>query len=91
MKTNETGETFYGLDFGYTNPTALVKIVHYEGANYVKEILYQSHIDELAPVLKSLVPKKATIYADCAEPRSIELLYREGFNIKPFDFCSGVG
>ena len=38
----EGGDTFYGLDFGFTNPCALVKIKHYDGANYIQELLYES-------------------------------------------------
>lgn len=81
----EQGEVFYGLDFGFTNPCAMVKVTHYEGANYVEELLYETGITDLIPHLQRLVPKRATIYADSAEPKSIELIYRAGFNIKPSD------
>lgn len=81
----ENGEVFYGLDFGFTNPCAMVKVTHYEGANYVEELLYETGITDLVPYLQRLVPKRATIYADSAEPKSIELIYRAGFNIKPSD------
>jgi phage terminase large subunit len=34
-------------------------------------------------LIKEKLPERATIYADAAEPKSIEELYRQGFNIKP--------
>ena len=79
-----SGDVFYGLDFGYTNPSALVKITHYEGANYVEEILYERGLtlSDLTNRIKQILPKNALIYADSAEPKSIEELYRAGFNVK---------
>ncbi len=79
------GDTFYGLDFGYTNPSAMVRVTHYEGANYVEEILYQSSltVPEMINILKGLVTSNSVIYADAAEPKTIEEIYKAGFNIKP--------
>ncbi|NDH09654.1 MAG: hypothetical protein EBY16_08615, partial [Gammaproteobacteria bacterium] len=79
------GDTFYGLDFGYVHPAALIKVTHYEGQNYFEEIIYQSSLtlSDLSRLIKEKVPERATIYADAAEPKSIEELYRQGFNIKP--------
>jgi phage terminase large subunit len=81
------GDVFYGLDFGYTNPSALVKVTHYEGSNYVEEMLYQSAltVPEMINILKGLVRDKAVIYADAAEPKTIEEIYKAGFNIVPSD------
>jgi len=79
------GDVFYGLDFGYVHPAALVKVTHYEGQNYFEEIVYQSGLtlSDLSRIIKEKLPERATIYADAAEPKSIEELYRQGFNIKP--------
>ena len=79
------GDTFYGLDFGYVHPAALIKVTHYEGQNYFEEIIYQSGLtlSDLSRLIKEKVPERSTIYADAAEPKSIEELYRQGFNIKP--------
>lgn len=81
------GDVFYGLDFGYTNPSAMVKVTHHEGSNYVEEVLYQSSltVPELINRLKQIVGDKAPIYADAAEPKTIEEVYKAGFNIKPSD------
>ena len=79
------GDVFYGLDFGYVHPAALVKVTHHEGQNYFEEIVYQSGLtlSDLSRLIKEKLPERSTIYADAAEPKSIEELYRQGFNIKP--------
>jgi phage terminase large subunit len=79
------GDVFYGLDFGYVHPAALIKVTHHEGQNYFEEIVYQSGLtlSDLSRLIKEKLPERATIYADAAEPKSIEELYRQGFNIKP--------
>jgi phage terminase large subunit len=38
-------------------------------------------LNELVTRVRELVPNLATIYADAAEPRSIEELYRAGLNV----------
>jgi len=79
------GDVFYGLDFGYVHPAALIKVTHHEGQNYFEEIIYQSGLtlSDLSRLIREKLPERATIYADAAEPKSIEELYRQGFNIKP--------
>ncbi len=81
------GEIIYGLDFGYTAPCALVKIEIHDENIYVEELLYRSGltVSELAAYLKNLNIGHAEIYADAAEPKSIEEIYRYGMNIKPAD------
>ena len=75
----------YGLDWGYTNdPTALVA-VYREGDNlYIKEMLYATNLTNLdiATRIKELGISD-TIYADSAEPKSIEELRRLGIRILP--------
>jgi phage terminase large subunit len=80
------GQIFYGLDFGYTAPTALVKVEYYEGAIYVEEMLYQSKLtaSDLVNKLKVLnLSRSDEIFCDSAEPKTIEELTRCGFNAKP--------
>ncbi|MCR5504700.1 MAG: PBSX family phage terminase large subunit [Elusimicrobiaceae bacterium] len=85
IPTNST-EIFYGLDFGFNNPTALVQITVYDGKFYVNEILYQSGltnsalIEKLKILLKDFESK--IIYADAAEPNRIAEIELAGFNIK---------
>ena len=79
------GDIFFGLDFGFTNPSAFVRIEYYEGAYYIEELIYQSGLTkpELNEKIKSFNTGYGVIYADAAEPDSIEELYRMGCNIKP--------
>jgi phage terminase large subunit len=82
-----SGDVFYGLDFGYTDPVALVKCVVIGKALYSQELIYQSGLtnEDLTRRMVELGIKKGhdEIFADAAEPKSIEEIYRLGFNIKP--------
>lgn len=79
------GEVVYGLDFGFVHPTAMVKVEVYEGDIFVEEIIYQSGLvkSELNELILNQNIANSYIYADAAEPDSIEELYRKGLNIHP--------
>lgn len=79
-------DQFYGLDFGFNYPAALVHIGNYDGELYEREIIYQTHLTntELIELMgECKVNKKIPIYADSAEPKSIEDIYKAGYNIHP--------
>jgi phage terminase large subunit len=78
------GHTCFGLDFGYNNPTALVRVTEHEQSLYWKEEIYQSHLttQDLIGLLKQII-KGETIYCDSAEPDRIEELKRAGFKAVP--------
>ena len=70
-----------GLDFGYTNdPTAIVEIYNYDGKRILNELKYQTGMlnSDIAKVLPNNIP----IYADSAEPKSIDEIRRYGKTIK---------
>ena len=76
-----------GLDFGYTNdPTALVE-TFIDGDNmYVNELLYRTGMtnqDIAKEPSKINIDRRDEVFADSAEPKSIEEIYRMGWNIKP--------
>jgi phage terminase large subunit len=77
----------YGMDFGYTNdPTALVAVYKSGDNLYVDELIYRTGMTnpDISNVLSSLgLDRRAEIYADSAEPKSIEELHRMGWNVKP--------
>ena len=77
----------YGLDFGFTNdPTALVKVSQNGNELYVEQLLYHTNLtnQDISAKLDELgVSKYDVIYADSAEPKSIEELHRMGWNVKP--------
>lgn len=79
-------DEFYGLDFGYNYPTALIKIGNKDHEIYAEELIYQTHLTnpELIELMNERkVHKKLPIYADSAEPKSIEDLCSAGYNVLP--------
>ena len=76
-----------GLDWGFSNdPTALVAIYRQGDCLLVQELLYSTGLtnQDIADKLRSLgITRAWEIVADSAEPKSIEEIYRLGFNIKP--------
>lgn len=82
------GERFFGQDFGFNVPSALVDIEYYEGAIYVDEVIYETKLttNDLIEKYKSCgVFKSREIFCDNAEPKTIEELVRAGYNAKPAD------
>lgn len=73
---------FWGLDFGYNHPSALVKIYINTDKNIIwcKEVIYESYLttSDLIEKMKTL-GVSGTIYCDSAEPKTIEELKRAGF------------
>ena len=84
----------YGLDFGFTNsPTALVEVRQLDDSLYIRELLYEKRLTnmDLANKLKEFgISRQAEIIGDSAEPKSIEEIYRQGFNIKPAKKGAGI-
>jgi phage terminase large subunit len=76
----------YGMDFGFTNdPTTLVAIYQQGDNIYLKELLYQTGLTnrDIDEKLRFHSVERKEIFADSAEPKSIEELYRMGWNVKP--------
>ena len=70
-----------GVDFGYTNdPTAIVAVYEYNGQRIVDEVAYRTGMlnSDIARALPNHVP----VYADSAEPKSIDEIRRYGIRIK---------
>ena len=82
------GQVIYGLDFGYNVPSALVRVTLYEGAAYVKELLYRTRLttSDLIHEMKGLAIRTTDeVFCDAAEPKTIEELYRAGWNVRGAD------
>ena len=77
----------HGLDWGYSNdPTALVAVYKSGDNLYVDELIYRTGMTnpDISNVLNSLgLDRRTEIFADSAEPKSIEELHRMGWNVKP--------
>lgn len=77
-------EAIYGLDFGYNNPTSLVKVQYNDGELLVTEELYETKLtnSDLLEKLKEIIKNKNSyIYADAAEPARIQEIKTAGFNV----------
>ena len=76
----------FGMDFGFAQDPTAVCSIWKNGSNiWIVEHLYEKGLvtKEIADKLRTIVKGREEIWADSAEPRLIEELYREGFNIKP--------
>ena len=77
----------YGMDFGYTNdPTTLVEVYKQDDNLYFNELIYQTGMTnrDIGNMLQNLnINPRAEIYADSAEPKSINEIRTMGFNIRP--------
>lgn len=78
-----------GVDFGFTNdPTARVQILADTRTKtlYLRERCYRARMlnaDIIDDLRADGVDRRTPIYADCAEPKSIEEIRRAGFNVIP--------
>lgn len=87
-KVPETAKLIaYGMDFGFTaDPTTLTAVYRFDGELVINELIYERNLtnQDISDRLKALnISTNDTIIADCAEPKSIEELYRLGWNIHP--------
>ena len=76
----------YGCDFGFTNdPTTIVGVYLLGDELYLEELLYQTNLtnqDIATEFIKLGFDRRTEIFADDSEPKSIEEIYRMGWNIK---------
>ena len=80
------GTKYYGLDFGFNDPNALIEITLHDGNLYARELLYENKLTtpELIQRMKKLnITEYDSIYGDSSRPETIQEIYREGFNIMP--------
>lgn len=85
LPTFPDGNSVFGLDFGFNNPSSLVKVTENDKNLYWEEKFYQSSVTnpELIQVLKQLVKQHEPIYCDAAEPARIEEIKRAGLRAIP--------
>lgn len=76
-------EYCYGLDFGFNNPSAMVRTSWVDGEIYAEGLFHKSKLitTELVDMVKLHVnDNRVPIYCDNAEPDKIEAIRRAGFN-----------
>lgn len=82
------GDVIYGLDFGFNNPSALVRVTNRDQDVWVEELLYESNMtnaDLIARLESFGIDRHAPVYCDAAEPQRIQEIHRAGYNAKPAD------
>ena len=81
------GDQYFGLDFGFNNPSALVQVTERDQQIYIRELLYKSGLTnaDLISILREILPDGALIYADAAEPARIQEIRNAGYNIHSAD------
>jgi len=75
----------YGLDFGFSVDPAAAVAVYLNGDDlYIDELVYGTGMTNatLATEMESHIDPEPTIYADSAEPKSIEEIRQLGFDIE---------
>jgi len=78
---NEAELMGIGMDFGYTNdPTAIIEVYKYNGKRILNEICYRTGL--VNSDIAKMLPNGMIVYADSAEPKSIEEIKRAGKYIK---------
>ena len=78
-------ETFYGIDFGFTNPSAVLVIQKDNDSNYfITDCLYEKQLTntQLIEKTKQLSPQPRQIYADPAEPDRIKEFKDAGYYMR---------
>jgi len=76
----------HGMDFGFTNdPSTLIGVWKSEGKIWIDELLYRTNMtnNDIGNFLKSIQFERKELICDSAEPKSIEELRRQGFNVQP--------
>lgn len=79
-------DEWYGMDFGFNHPTALVWLGMRDGKLHVKELIYETQKTngEIIDLMNELdIDTRTPIYADSAEPARIKEIYNAGYNIHP--------
>lgn len=83
----ECSQIVYGMDFGYNDPTVLVKVGRKEQNLYIDEMVYERKKTnyDILRIMDERCENKSSmeIFGDSAEPDRIEELHRGGYNIKP--------
>jgi phage terminase large subunit len=75
----------HGMDFGFTNdPTTLIAVYKYDGKIWVDELLHRTNMtnNDIGNFLKAMSFNRNELICDSAEPKSIEELRRQGFNVR---------
>jgi phage terminase large subunit len=89
----DTEEVLYGIDWGYNDPSVLVRAGFKGDILYVEELLYKSGMttNEIAEFV-SVQVGRSRVFADSAEPDRIDELQRKGIRVTKArkDIAAGI-
>jgi len=77
---------FYGLDWGFNDPVALIEVEAHNDESWLDEKVYERgwSNQQLSDRMDELdISRSAPIYADCASPKDIADMQERGWNIIP--------
>jgi len=75
-------EVLAGVDFGFTNPTAIMAILVKDGVYYVDHELYRTGMTDEETADYVAASKFNKVYCDPAQPQSIEVMRRKKVNLR---------
>ena len=87
---------YFGIDYGYTNPTGIVEVREHDGVYYLKQLMYarkQQHIDVAEFMQTYLNGSFDEVYIDPSSVGLIEMMAGMGINAKKGDnnVQAGIG
>lgn len=85
---DEYDDVFYGLDFGFNNPSALLEVTKRGVEVWERQVIYRTQLTntQLIALMKDRIAEEDRhryIFADSAEPDRIEEICLAGFNCIP--------
>ena len=87
VNLNEQPKVVYGIDFGFTNdPSVCIGVYRSDNELYIDEIFYglgMTNPDIANSMKDNNVKRTDEVFADSAEPKSIDELFKRGLNVKP--------
>jgi len=86
-------DTILGIDFGYTNPAAIIPIgIDGDSHFWIREEWYKSRVTTEQIAEQARLYKSTKCYPDPAEPDRIEILRKAGLNVREVskDIVAGV-
>lgn len=75
-------ESLAGVDFGYTNPTAIITVRHKDSVYYVTGELYRTQMTDEETADYVAAQKYTKVYPDPEAPEAIAVMKKRGVNVR---------
>jgi phage terminase large subunit len=84
----QEGQDFCGLDFGFNDPTAMIRVKYHKNGISIDELIYKTNLTSDLVILEldklvseGRITKNTKIIADNARPEMIQDISKAGYNI----------